>query len=508
MTDLVHPDRLAKLAELRAAGLDPYPARGVEGEPIAALHAGGGTAAEPGPRVGTRATIAGRLLGLRDFGKLIFAPVQDRTGRIQVGFARERLEAWWPRRKLLDGGDLVGVTGEVGRTQKGELTVWATEVTLLAKALASPPEKWHGLVDVEQRYRRRYVDLWASEGVREVFVLRSRMLSLTRRFLEARGFLEVETPTLHPVAGGAAARPFVTHHNALDADFYLRIAPELYLKRLIVGGLERVFEVSRNFRNEGISTRHNPEFTMLELYQAQGDYRHMLELTETLLEHLARELKGTTRVEFRGKPYDLAAPFPRRRYDELFREANGGCDILDPAAVARRARELGVTAAPGTPPEALHWKLATEVFDRTVEPLLEGPVFVTHFPTPISPLAKCDPADPRYTERFELYLGGMELANAFSELNDPGEQERRFEEQVASKDPEAPGEVDVDYVQALEYGMPPAGGLGIGMDRLAMVLANQSSIRDVLLFPTLRPTRTIHPEGIPSAEAFGTPTVG
>ncbi len=491
-TELVHPDRLQKLAALREAGFDPFPARGVENEPIASLIAAGGTPAEPGPRVGTRACIAGRLLALRDFGKLMFAPVLDRSGRLQVGFQKARLETshgpgalLWEQRKWLDAGDLVAIHGELGHTQKGELTLWADEVRLLAKSLAPPPEKWHGLVDVEQRYRRRYVDLWASEGVREVFVLRSRMVSAVRRFLEARGFLEVETPTLHPISGGATARPFVTHHNALDADLYLRIAPELHLKRLIVGGLERVFEVSRNFRNEGISTRHNPEFTMLELYQAQADFRHMMAHTEELLEHLARELKGTTQLEFRGATYDLRAPFKRERYAELFARANG-CDILDEKAVERRARELGVTVA-GPTIGGRHWALATELFDRTVEQELAGPIFVTHFPTPISPLAKCDPEDARFTERFELYLGGMELANAFSELNDPEEQQRRFEEQVASKDPEAPGEVDLDYVQALEYGMPPTGGLGIGLDRLAMVLANQNSIRDVLLFPTLRP---------------------
>jgi lysyl-tRNA synthetase class 2 len=482
MTELAHPDRLKKLAELRAAGMDPFPARGVEAEPIAVLVAAAGTSREPGARSGTQATIAGRLLGLRDFGKLIFAPLQDRTGRLQVGFQKARLEAWWEQRKWLDGGDQVAVTGELGFTQKGELTLWASAVRLLAKSVAPPPEKWHGLADVEQRYRRRYVDLWASEGVREVFVLRSRMLSLVRRFLEERGFLEVETPTLHPIAGGATARPFKTHHNALGIDLFLRIAPELYLKRLIVGGLERVFEVSRNFRNEGISTRHNPEFTMLELYQAQADFRHMMAHTEELLEHLARELLGRTQVEFRGATYELAAPFRRARYDELFQTQNG-CSLHDEAAVAQRARELALKLPPG----AGHWKVVGEVFEATVEDALAGPVFVTHFPTPLCPLAKSDPADPRFAERFELFLGGMELANAFSELNDPAEQHRRFEEQVASKDPEAPGEVDLDYVQALEYGMPPTGGLGIGIDRLAMVLANQGSIRDVLLFPTLRP---------------------
>ncbi len=501
MTELAHPDRLAKVALVRAAGVDPFPPRGVEAEPIERVIAGAGTPEAPGPLLGTRVQVAGRMLQLRDFGKLIFAPLLDRTGRIQVGLERDRLGAWWPRRKWLDGGDWIAVQGELGRTQKGELTVWAGEVTLLAKALAPPPEKWHGLVDVEQRYRRRYVDLWASEGVREVFVLRSRMLSLVRRFLEARGFLEVETPTLHPIAGGAAARPFVTHHNALGVDLYLRIAPELYLKRLIVGGLERVFEVSRNFRNEGISTRHNPEFSMLELYQAQADYRHMMELTESLFEHLALELKGTTVLEFRGKRYDLKRPFRRARYDELFRDANG-FEIFDAAAVARRAGELEIAPArpAGMPASVWEWMLATELFGHTVEHALEGPVFVTHFPTAISPLSKCDPEDARFTERFELYVAGMELPTAFRELNDPQEQERRFREQVASKDPESPSQVDVDYVQALEYGMPPTGGLGIGLDRLAMVLADQPSIRDVLLFPTLRPVPAV-PDA--SGEAVG-----
>ena len=497
-TELVQPDRLHKLEEIRAAGVDPFPARGVESEPVAELVRLGGTPAEPGPRLGTRACLAGRLLGLRDFGKLMFAPVLDRTGRLQVGFQKARLEGWWERRKWRDGGDLVAIRGELGHTQKGELTLWADEVLLLAKSLASPPEKWHGLVDVEQRYRRRYVDLWASDGVREVFVLRSRMLSLVRRFLEARGFLEVETPTLHPIAGGATARPFVTHHNALGSDFYLRIAPELYLKRLIVGGLERVFEVARNFRNEGISTHHNPEFTMLELYQAQADFRHMMAHTEELLEHLAHELLGGTEVEFRGARYSLAAPFRRARYDELFREHNGGLSLHDEAGVSARAKALGLKLPPG----ADHWKRVGEVFEATVEDSLTGPVFVTHFPTPLCPLAKADPEDPRFAERFELFLGGMELANAFSELNDPNEQQRRFEEQVASKDPEAPGEVDLDYVQALEYGMPPTGGLGIGLDRLAMVLANQSSIRDVLLFPTLRPLSRV-PEAEPAPVESG-----
>jgi len=465
---------------MRAEGIDPFPPRGVAATPIAEVRAGGGTAEAPGPLIGERVTVAGRLLGLRDFGKLIFTPVLDRTGRIQIGLQKKVLADWWPQRKHLDGGDLVGVSGELGRTQKGELTVWADEVRLLAKALAPPPEKWHGLVDVEARYRRRYVDLWASEGVREVFEQRALVLRVIRRYLDAEGYIEVETPTLHPIFGGAAARPFVTRYNALDADFFLRIAPELYLKRLIVGGLERVYEIARNFRNEGLSPRHNPEFSMLELYEAQADYRRMMELAEGLIETLAREVNGTTEVEFRGKRFDLAAPFRRESYVELFREHNA-CEFDDQTAVRARAKELGLDEHAG------YWKLMNDVFEATVEPTLSGPVFVHDYPVQICPLAKAAPDDPRLAERFEVFLDGMELGNAFTELNDPAEQERRFAEQVASKDPETPGEVDVDYVQALEYGMPPTGGLGIGIDRLVMVLTNQDSIRDVLLFPAMRP---------------------
>ncbi|MCB9915181.1 MAG: lysine--tRNA ligase [Planctomycetes bacterium] len=486
MTDLAHPDRLAKIEQLRAAGQDPYPARGVAAEPIAELVAAAGTPEAPGPRLGQTVTVAGRVLGLRDFGKLIFAPLLDRSGRMQVALQKNALAEWWPQRKVLDGGDLMAFTGELGHTQKGEVTVWAKEVHLLAKAVAPPPEKWHGLADKELRYRRRYADLWASEGVAEVFKKRSAILSGIRRFLEAQGYLEVETPTLHPILGGATARPFVTHHNALGMDLYLRIAPELYLKRLIVGGLERVFEIARNFRNEGLSVRHNPEFTMLELYEAQADYRRMMEICEQMIETLARDVNGTTEVVFRGATYDLAAPFQRKRYIDLFREY-AGCEFDDQPAVRAKAAALGLKD-PGD-----YWKLMNDVFEATVEEHLSGPVFVTDYPVQICPLAKQSPDDPRLAERFEVFLAGMELGNAFSELNDPAEQERRFAEQVASKDPEAPGEVDYDYVMALEYGMPPTGGLGIGVDRLVMVLTGQDSIRDVLLFPAMRPVQAAEP---------------
>ena len=479
MTELAHADRLQKVRRIRAAGRDPYPPRGVDARPIASVLGGVGTADAPGPLVGESVTLAGRLMGLRDFGKLIFAPLADRTGRLQLGLQRDRLTDWWPERKELDGGDLVGVTGELGFTQKGEPTVWATDVRLLAKAVAPPPEKHHGLADKELRYRRRYVDLWNPE-VRTVFETRSRVLSAIRRYLEDEGYLEVETPTLHPIMGGATARPFIARYNALDTDFYLRVAPELYLKRLIVGGLERVFEVARNFRNEGLSQRHNPEFTMLELYEAQADYERMMELTEGIVSAGVAVALDSSTATFRGDEYDLSTPFPRLKYADLFRE-HAGCEFDDEPAVRAKATELGL------PDPGSFAKLSNDVFEATVEPHLKGPVFVCDYPVAICPLAKTSPDDPRFAERFEIFLGGMELGNAFTELNDPAEQERRFTEQVASKDPEAPGEVDFDYVQALEYGLPPTGGLGIGVDRLVMVLTNQDSIRDVLLFPAMRP---------------------
>ena len=494
MTDLAHPDRLAKLAAMRAEDVDPYPARGVVARPISEVLEGAGTVEAPGPLIGQAVTIAGRLMGMRDFGKLIFAPVVDRTGRLQIGLQKGRMGDWWPRRKWLDGGDLVAVTGELAFTQKGEPTIWADELVLQAKAVAPPPEKWHGLTDVEARYRRRYVDLWASEGVAEVFLKRSRALSLLRRYLEDQGYLEVETPTLHPIAGGATARPFITHHNALDTELYLRIAPELYLKRLIVGGLERVFEVSRNFRNEGLSTRHNPEFTMLELYEAQADFQRMMEITEGMFELLATELNGTTKIEFRGQEYDLKAPFARKRYTDLFLE-HAGCAYDDEPAVRGKAKELGLDHASDE-----YWKVMNDVFEETVEPHLSGPIFVTHYPVPICPLAKQSPEDPLLAERFEVFVASMELGNAFTELNDPAEQERRFVDQVASKDPETPGEVDFDYVQALEYGMPPTGGLGIGIDRLVMLLTGQDSIRDVLLFPAMRRTSEQQTDSVDGAD--------
>jgi lysyl-tRNA synthetase class 2 len=475
VTDGIQKDRLEKLTALRQAGVDPFPPKVKDG--IAVVDA---LAQIDAP--GRVVTLRGRLTQIRDFGKLRFSHLQDRTGEIQVGFERERLPAFWPGRKQVESNDLVAITGELGRTQKGEPTLWATDVVLASKALRPAPEKWHGLVDQEQRYRQRYVDLFANPGVREAFARRSRLVQQVRAYFDGLGYCEVETPILQPIFGGATARPFKTWHNTLDMQLYLRIAPELYLKRLIVGGMERVYEIGRVFRNEGISTRHNPEFTMLESYEAWADYRDIMARVEGLFSHLCDTvLGGNTRVPFKDGVYELRPPFQKARYLDLFAQQNGGLDWFDHGRVLARSKELGLETK-GLPPH----KLANDVFEATVEDQLSGPVFVHDYPTAISPLAKRRPDDPRVTERFELFCAGMELANAFSELNDPIDQEQRFRDQLLHKDDETPSELDVDYVTALEYGMPPAGGLGIGIDRLAMLLCSSTSIRDVVLFPLLR----------------------
>ncbi|MBL9078037.1 MAG: lysine--tRNA ligase [Planctomycetes bacterium] len=490
VTDGIAKDRLEKLQALRSAGQDPFPARVPRGQPIATV------LDDFASRHGQSVTLCGRLGQIRDFGKLRFSHLQDRSGSIQVGFQRERLATFWPERRRVESNDLVSVTGELGTTQKGEPTLWATDVVLASKALRPAPEKWHGLQDTEQRYRMRYVDLFANTDVRAVFAQRSRIVREVRAYFDSLGYLEVETPILQPIFGGAAARPFATHHNALDMELYLRIAPELYLKRLLVGGMERVYEIGRVFRNEGVSTRHNPEFTMLESYEAWADYRDVMDRVEGLFAHLvAKVLGGNGTVAFRGRDYDLTPPFQKARYLDLFAQQNPGVDWFDDAAVRRRARELGLPhdgIAPHT--------LANDVFEATVEETLQGPVFVHDYPVAISPLAKRLTSDPRVTERFELFVAGMELGNAFSELNDPIDQEQRFVEQVAHKNDETPGEVDVDYVTALEFGMPPAGGLGIGIDRLCMLLCGAASIRDVVLFPLLR---RVDPDAAADAAATG-----
>jgi len=441
---------------------------------------------DPGTETGRTVTVAGRLMLRRVQGKLAFGTLDDGSGRIQL-FAPKASTPDFERFTHLAIGDWIGVTGEVMTTRRGELSVRVDGWTLLAPTRRQFPDKWHGLTDTDVRYRQRYVDLWVTEEARRVLLLRSRLVSLTRRWLEDRDFVEVETPLLHPIPGGALAKPFTTHHNALDTDLYLRIAPELYLKRLVVGGFPRVFEIGRVFRNEGLSTRHNPEFTMLELYQAYADYGDIMRLTEELVAHLARELCGTTVLTYGGRELDLTPPWRRARLADLVEEQTGLALSLDQPIEELRAAaaEFEVTV----PDDAGPGKILLEIYEKTTEGEMWGPVFVIDYPQEVSPLARPHRERAGEVERFEAIVAGRELANAFSELTDPVDQRARFEDQARQKDAgdEEAMVVDDDYVRALEYGLPPTGGLGIGIDRLVMLLADQSSIRDVLLFPTLRP---------------------
>ena len=439
-----------------------------------------------GESTGVTATVAGRVMLLRDQGRVVFATLRDSSGSIQLMATLKATEGFEALQKL-NLGDWVVATGEIIRTRRGELSVQVASWQLLAEARRSFGDKWHGVSDTDLRYRQRYVDLWANERSRQVFLARSRVMSLTRRWLEDRGFVEVETPVFHPIPGGALARPFTTHHNALDLDLYLRIAPELYLKRLVVGGFERVFELARVFRNEGLSTRHNPEFTMLELYQAYADYGDIMSLTEELVAFLAAEITGSTKLAYGDREVDLTPPWRRATLAELVEEHAGvRVDVRMPLDDLRRiASDHGVEPDPSWGPG----KLVLEIYEKTTETELWGPVFVCDYPMEVSPLARDHREVPDTVERFEAIVAGRELANAFSELVDPDEQRRRFEEQARQKaagDAEAMV-VDDDYVRALEYGLPPTGGLGIGMDRLIMLLTDTHSIRDVVLFPTLRP---------------------
>jgi lysyl-tRNA synthetase class 2 len=441
---------------------------------------------EPGSETGETVTVAGRLMLRRVQGKLAFGTLQDQTGRIQL-FAPVATTPDFERFTGLNLGDWIGVTGEVMTTRRGELSVKIGSWTLLAPTRRPFPDKWHGLTDTDTRYRQRYVDLWVTDESRRTLQLRSQVLSLTRRFLEDRDFVEVETPVFHPIPGGAHARPFITHHNALDLDVYLRIAPELYLKRLVVGGFERVFEMGRVFRNEGIGYRWNPEFTMLELYQAYADYHDMMAITEELIAHLATEVCGTTSLTYGGRPLDLAPPWRRASMTDLIAEHAGiEVDLDTPLDALRKLcqeRDIPIEDAWGP------GKLVLELYEKTTEAELWGPVFVCDYPKEVSPLARAHRSKPGYVERFEPIAAGRELGNAFSELTDPVEQRATFEEQARQKaagDAEAMA-VDADYLRALEYGLPPTGGLGIGMDRVVMILADAPTIRDVILFPTLRP---------------------
>jgi lysyl-tRNA synthetase class 2 len=487
-------NRRDKRQALAEAGIPVYPHRFEwDLEPSAIRRQHGEKTAEELEAAGLHLRVPGRIRSIRRQGKLVFADLHDGREKIQLFVRRDRL----PEKAALvldnlDLGDLVGAAGALIRTRTGELSLMVDDLTLLAKALRPMPEKWHGLADVEVRYRQRYLDLASNEESRQVFEVRAAVVKGIREFLDARGFLEVETPMMHVIPGGAAARPFKTHHNTLDMELYLRIAPELFLKRLLVGGIPRVYEINRNFRNEGISTRHNPEFTMLEFYWAYADYRDMMDLTEELLSGLAeraRGLLGRERLTWEGKPVDFARPWKRLTMREAVAQYAG----VDPGRLESLDSVRAVLAEKGLPIPGggTYGHLLMGLFEHTVEEHLFEPVFITDHPTDVSPLAKQRPDDPRFTERFELYIAGMEIANGFSELNDPDVQAERFRQQVAAReagDADAEGHLyDADYVRALEHAMPPAAGIGIGIDRLTMLLADRQSIRDVILFPLMRP---------------------
>jgi lysyl-tRNA synthetase, class II len=486
--------RRSNLEQLEKLGVEIYPHRFDRRHTVAELVAAHGTKTHDDLEAERPETVtSGRILAVRSFGKANFLAISDGVARIQIYIRQDSLPALdFQIFKLLDFGDWVGVEGRLFRTKTNELTIWASRLHFLAKCLVPLPEKWHGLTDVEIRYRQRYLDLIVNPDARRVFEVRSRVVSAIRSFMTARGYLEVETPMMQPIAGGALARPFITHHNTLDMELYLRVAPELYLKRLVVGGLEKVFEINRNFRNEGISTQHNPEFTMMEFYQAYSDYQALMTLTEELIATVAAEAAGIEQIAFGEHQISLKAPFARLSLREAAREAAGKrlgrevavTELRQRDSAAALAARLGVEVKPGDGPG----KITTGIFEALCEDRLVQPTFVHDFPTEVSPLSKQRADDPDTVERFELYIGGFEVANAFSELNDPVEQRRRFEAQLSSRaggDLEAHA-MDEDYIRALEYGLPPTAGEGVGIDRLVMLLTNSASIRDVILFPLMR----------------------
>ncbi len=531
--DRFKTQRIAKRDALVQMGIDPYGHRFPDVWATEAVRsASEPLQLEPGQRSELRARVAGRIALLRVMGKLAFLTIRDGTGDLQFGLSKSELGETWAAVKQLDLGDVIGADGVVGRTRTGELTLWVDRLTVLAKSLRPPPEKWHGLTDVDLRYRQRYVDLFANPDVRDVFRQRSTMIQAIRTYLVDEGYCEVETPVLQPIYGGAAARPFTTHHNTLDIDLFLRISPELYLKRLLVGGIERVFEVSRNFRNEGISTRHNPEFTMVELYEAYADYEVMMERVEQMVSaafhastetviprrlakiefevdrldkeqgaeaatafakehHLEAYRQATSGIKegrltgvFNGEVLDFTPPWPRLRYAALFHE-HAGVDMTDIDGVRHKARELDIECSGKE--DAV---LVNDVFEAVVERRLIQPVFVCDYPAAICPLTRRHPEDSSLALRFEAFVSGMELGNAYTELNDPEVQEANLRRKVVGEGDETMAVMDEDFVTALEYGMPPAGGLGVGIDRLVMLLTDSPSIRDVILFPLQRPKVT------------------
>lgn len=480
--------RRAKLDELRALGIDPFGKKYERTDEAGnILKQYNDLTKEEIEEKNVEVSIAGRIMAKRGMGKASFAHIQDLSGRIQIYVRKDTVsEAQYDAFTLLDLGDIIGVKGTVFKTKTGETSIKVTELEVLSKSLYPLPDKYQGLKDVELRYRQRYVDLIMSSEVQQTFISRSKIIQSMRRYLDSLGYLEVETPTLHSIAGGAAARPFITHHNALDMELYMRIAIELHLKRLIVGGLEKVYEIGRVYRNEGISTRHNPEFTMIELYEAYADYKDIMELTENMVAHIAQEVLGTTKIDYQGHEVDLTPSWRRVSMVDAVKEVKGvdfGVEMTNEEA-HRLAKEHNV-------PVEKHMTfghILNAFFEEFVEETLIQPTFVYGHPVEISPLAKKNEEDPRFTDRFELFIVGREHANAFSELNDPIDQRQRFEAQLLEKEHgnDEAHEMDDDFIRALEYGMPPTGGLGIGVDRLVMLLTNAPSIRDVLLFPHMR----------------------
>ncbi|MGB6625294.1 MAG: lysine--tRNA ligase, partial [Candidatus Acidiferrales bacterium] len=510
--------RQKKLEQIAALGLDPYPHKfewkQTPAEIVAQFNE---RSADDLKASNIQATVAGRILTIRLHGKAGFAHIQGQGQRLQIYVKLDAVgEKAYQLFQLLDMGDVIGVSGHLFRTKTNELTLWVEQLTLLTKALLPLPEKWHGLADVEMRYRRRYLDLIVNEHARQVFLRRAQITRYIREFFDARGYLEVETPMMHPILGGATARPFVTHHNAFDVDFYMRIAPELYLKRLVVGGFDRVYEINRNFRNEGVDAIHTPEFTMLEFYEAYSDYRDLMKLTEELFTGLVKAVCGGTKIKYGKREIDFGhfESMPMREAIGKYWPSGAGpapnagelAKPEDPRAAAERynayARAKGLDSLADLD-KSSPGELIGALFEAVAEEHLIQPTFIYDFPTEISPLSKCRKDDPSVTERFELFINGMELANGFSELNDPADQERRFRAQVESGGAEMPKEVDWDYIRALAHGMPPTAGEGIGIDRLVMLLTDSHSIREVILFPTLRPQKDADTD---AAAAAGEPT--